>query len=366
MKAVTRHRYVSRLGYAAAVMSAAKSRFGNSRPRRGRGVKPRTKGRKVTKKPASRTRTRTKRKSKTVTSDAGNSGKQSYTFFAFGPKKAAGMKKMSAPIVYGTTNAWTYDSANGGQNTFAADTCLAADLQTLATIAENQNRALVNLSATSVPLQQSRLFLKNVFAEYTCSNASEGPMILDIYDYKYLRDESSTTNLVQYLLTPLPTDNTNAIPADTYGCTVPGWEPTDNGMIPTVCHIVKRIRVFLAPGEMHVHKTYAQFNKIQLQDSTAGAGVNAMKGFSHGTIFKWRGTVGTGFVSGNDLIGSRLRVYKTTRYKFNLCAFGIPHQETYSYAKINNPIVGAVENINPDIAEVFEAGVGILNGQMFA
>lgn len=325
----------------------------------------------------SRTKTASRKQTKTNVQDS-LSGITTSKAFNFTGGHRSFLEKMAK---LGPTNKWQINGTsnptctNGQQIMVAFDSLTQNHVSNIQFAARQQwlnavdpNVAQVNVAGAvqnTAAVIGNQIFIVQISSEYQIVNASVDHIILELYDYYYRRD---SVDLAQTIL------QADFGPDQNYGATnltnyvvpqynTPNIQPTDNSLFCKRCKIKKRIKLLLAPGEMHVHKLFARYNKVfkqEVADVSTQPLINAYAGWTHGVVLRAVAGVVAGTVSGMDVPALDLRMYGTNRITYKPIFSGMRnHVDVIANA---SGIGGQPIFVDEAVGQVFQTLAGLTTG----
>lgn len=110
------------------------------------------------------------------------------------------------------------------------------------------------------PNPTRKLFIKNMYAEFTLTNATNAVTYLNIYDVYFKRELD--VNDSTHSLPSLAWDNGEKQEGQALGCNYLGSQPTRIGLFNDFYKVAKKSSHLMAPGEVHKHKVLLRPNKF--------------------------------------------------------------------------------------------------------
>lgn len=242
------------------------------------------------------------------------------------------------------------------------DMGIGQDLSSLSVGVRNQVLATTGGSATSIP-QNIKFLLTTGYMHITVSSSLAYPQIIEFYNVKCKRDCVST--MLSIMTNELGPLNSNKIALSTTAAIGQNW--ITPFMIPQAMlhwRVIKKTRIILAPGQMHVHKISFNWNKMyntgMLNNTDEGANT-CYRGYTGGCYVRALGApVLDSGATGNSNYGqTSVAIMVEKRYNVR----GLPIEQRHvDYFKNELPFVGQPEFMGVNLDEAIENTVGVLAG----
>lgn len=302
-----------------------------------------------------RSQTKTRRVKTKVYNGHGLTGQQTFMkHFMPGYKFNTKTTKLGGALTFLQNEASNYSWNIGQQKYLDFTACITDDLQGLLQVWKNTMEHSVYNGTTNLGIQTNdRVFV--TFADFECwmTNSSDIPTFIELYDYVCQRDNenqpSEILNPDQQAFGPSGGFTSYSLASSTVGV-----QPTDSNQLSVFYKIKKRTRIWLAPGETHIHKIRASFNKVY-NNEIAGNNVY-VKGWTFGVMARCVCSVIGGATNGRDVGGGQISTYETTRI-YGRGVFTSEPGMGGQYAI--TAVSGAEQFVNEEIGQVFKSGTGI-------
>lgn len=306
-------------GHHVAFASVPRSRFYGNGSRSG--PPPLKKGRPVNIKLAvktarSRTMTMTKRKKSRSRVKEQGQGQMSYARHnLLGSKLPKKVQMTGAPLTWifnqCANTTWGIGTQGNGDAVYVTDN----DLKELC----SQARAVLSYDATGGTTVKAATGGNKVYVKYATgttwyTNSSTRPVMLELNDYVTRRDSANsyTSLLSGTIANPNPPAAIGGGTIYSISAGIPFVKPTDQQSLTPFYRITKRTKVWLAPGETHVHKVFVKFEKL-FDIEVYNQGTVYLKGWTFGTHYCAKSTPVHGSTGGYDLGNGEIIIYANLR-----------------------------------------------------
>lgn len=296
----------------------------------------------------------------------GLAGRSTYSRMYLTPNVSRKGLKMYSVCNWQTTSSKAITPANlDSQGWLSMNPMLSAsDINAILQVSLNQLASLSGVAAGTFAQQKAvKAVITFASQEHWLNNATIHPMYVEIYDYRTVRDAPTPPGPDNFTTTFYPgiageilnsVGQTNVL--------IPGVQPTDLSIFGHFFHITKRTKVFLAPGEHHIHKVnmscFKQADSEVFSNATGAPQYPYLKGYTCGSFFRVLGGLTAQDTQAQPVFNLfSLKAYTMTKYKFKPATTSAPH---YEIAPSGIPIVGNPEFVDTEIGEIFKQGTGFL------